>query len=299
MKKFVTCKEAAELLGVSIQSIRNYAERGLLTERREPRRFLYPRVQVDALAGYAGEIENLDAKLCSLVAENEQLYREAKELNDRYRAQRNEAYGGAQAMLRYRKLVHALVDVLSKDVLNDREAAVLRYVTDGMSKEQIGEKIGAGMETVRNSFVVSLRKLYRFQIKYSQMETMIRDYRITLRALQVRNGELERQLRYSRDHFGLTEERPPVSEPLVNDVAIYDIRDIMSTRTYNILVRNDIRTLGQLSLLRLDYVKHFHGCGAGSIKEMERILNDYGLGFAQKPSGFVFSSKKDKDYESL
>lgn len=275
--KLLAVAELARDLGVTDQTIRNYAKKGILSY-----------VRIGARAYISREsIENMRNDL-RITAEGK---RKLKELKDKYEeeiAKYDQALYHLEqdnsllyflARVSYsRTLMKAVVSSLGKDYLTEEEKNIIFELLDCKRLSDIAIRHGRSKNGIENIVKKTIRNLGEL-VTYSDLEKEIGE----------RNSEIEtlkatiRSLQDEIDNYRMPKNRPMAFS---NDdrrlIKLLETRidEIdFSVKTSNCMKSAEIETLGDLvQYNRLDLLK-FRGLGRKTLTEIEEYLQSKGLTF--------------------
>ncbi len=283
-KRYYTRKEAADALGVSPQSVSNYASKGIIHAVRSGNYIKYPADEVDALK-VVPELytyEEIKERVKELEAKEVELMEEAsRRLEARiedFKAVFTD--GHPQLWFRYRDLIMQVVRLASQEALGRREEEVLWSMLELNTLQEVADKVGVTRERVRQVYQRALLRIVRFrEIATTRYEIALR----TVEDLKKKNAELEATC------WALMNPEPgkPAME-VANEMEKFRcrfpftvrIKDLgLSVRCTNCLKAADVETLGDLVGYKKHEIYHFRNFGRKSLNELEELLYKYNLEF--------------------
>lgn len=302
-KTYYTRKEAADILGVSPQSISNYSAKGLLHEVRRGPSALYPCVEVDALndAPEFHSRETIEEGIRKMEEESRQMH---AQLSERY-AQLKEDFriaitnGHPENWFRYRELFFKVLRLAADETLTDRNAVIMMDILNGNSLQDVADNHGLTRERIRQIYERCLRSIVRFR---DIATTRLEHANATIERLKKENEGLKANI-WALEHpeFGkpvvevadeLTKFRhtSPFNTPL---------RQIgLSVRTFNCCHAADIETIGDLcSKTRFQMMK-LRNFGRKSLYELDTLLEKMKLEWAMWTDpdyDYIAMRRKEKD----
>lgn len=289
--------DAAALLGVTAQTISNYAAKGLIQVRGSARYPLYYRPEVEALAADTTyQQANVIAHRAQTLLEQAQAFEQ--EATREY-ARRKHAFEqnfqrllppGAQPynnLMRYQKLLRKIVGGAS---ISEKDKLILLGVLDGKTPGQIMADLPYHSH---NSFVALFDNALKHLVKwYGHDNEITRQENSRLRELlaekETKLQTLGRMLKEQEHGEALAADTSPEDKTafILKTVRPYNIHVSnigLSVRAFNCLRAAGIETLGQLCIrTRQDMIK-MRNLGKKSFTELERLLAGYGLDFGHNP----------------
>ena len=290
MKKMISRKDAAEILGVNPQTISNYAERGIIHERRARGHCFYHLAEIESLAECPGlkDTEQIQAEICKMQEEiREQYTLTYNEYNLRVK-EFHKAFGDRSQWERYRQIVMTLVQ-LTCDDLTVREKGIISRILDCDSFDHIAHCYGISYERTRQVFMKGLRKMLRYSDKIQEREKRITDAMDKLQSEKNSLMEENERLKLALiDKQADAEEKRKESLAVINSIELYrtckpftiPLADIgLSVRAFNCCKSKDIRTIGELVSFKQSDLMKLRNFGRKSMNELEELLARYGLRF--------------------
>lgn len=282
--KFYTRKEAADVLGVSPQSISNYAAKGLLTEVRCGSYIKFSREEVDTLNSLPAfrTVEEISAKVEELEAKERELLEETTaRLNQRAQEFKNLFCDGyPERWVRYRTLMFQLAEMAAGEALNQREAQVLWAVLELDTLQEVADRFQLTRERIRQIYEKALRHI----LKFHDIATQRYDAAIeTIEDLKKENGGLKAAI-YALEHPELgkpatecVSEAEKFSSTYPFNIKLNDIG--LSVRSLNCMRACEIETVGELVALKMTELSKCRNFGRKSLNELYELLRKMNLDF--------------------
>lgn len=273
------------MLGTTPQTVSNWVADGLLAGHVVGRALMVDKKTVeshfDTLKDIAVMEETVAARKETLSRETERLQAEMDDV-----LEGRELLGSKARSCLLRPVMGAIIDVAGKDVLTDRENAILSRTVDGEDMDSLVRSFGLTKARLLQIYHKSLTKVACMQ-DYSQMrrekKQLEKDKKALtagLESLQNRVRELETMLelrlekgREERQN-GIYDESPgSMTNLLKTELSGMNL----SVRCMVVLRREDIRTLGDLVRLRKTDVLKYRNIGRKSLTELDDMLEGLGL----------------------
>ena len=252
---YISATEAAQLAGVTSETIRNLCKAGMLSYQMHGTRFYPSREDVERYAETILEVSHIehridDYKLELLAAEEEM------------RQQLQFLQRTPQQIAALHEFFQALVTSMFRDeecALTPRECKIIYDVLTGKPFAEVGAEQHLTLERVRQIWSKALRK-------WSMRQTL----------LQKKDEEIKRlQQKVNILLFGPNS--PEAARLLSKPLAECDL----SVRTVNCLTTAGLETVGDLvKLKRADLLK-FRNIGSKNLTELDEWLEAHGLCFAE------------------
>lgn len=275
----ITRKEAAELLGVSIQTITNYVNQGLLGGFKGEKGIQY--VNADDVEAYASKYkfitvsqQLLDRKLSELEQARRQVDEEMAELR-RNLVGNLPKYLGEEVC----SAISAVYEAGFVPGMKQRECDILCSCIKGEELKSIAQRYHLTRERVRQVVVKACR---RISTHTDDLRTNIR----TNRELRSEVAMLKSSLTTLRSDFNIYRaEREETllsendtQEPAITRTLLTDLN--FSVRLQNALAREQITTLGELlTKYTPDTLAKLRSLGKKSLIEIRDFLDERGLSF--------------------
>lgn len=255
--KMITRREAAQMLGVTEQSISNYVNKGILPSVKRNGRVYISKEGIEAckpqLAEYTEYETKLAQKLEELRKQNMRVHEELMVARERMGL----IYTLSASLVKYAKLV--AIDL--KAEIDEFENVILS--TPGASLLDIVDDFGITRERGRQKLQRLCRKL--------ESGELLKD------SVELKRQRDEALAEITRMKNVTTVTNAPERNHL-SDVFYTPVRELgLSVRAMNVLKLNDIVTiLDIVKLTRVDLIK-MHNAGRKTLFEIEDYLAQYGL----------------------
>lgn len=276
MEAFVTYDEAAELLGVSRESIRLYVQRGLLAEGEVYGKRKILRSAIDALLNQhfdaiqqAREVEALKEELAKEKAEILELKKQLS-VKKSMMALKNKVWDN------YDHICNAMVAFVAEsgeDIgLALRERWCVERMLKGASLDDLAEEFGLTRERVRQIYIKALKKikimskLPQALAENTQLKTEVENLKFEREDL-MRVVKGQRKLEQMKDTILI-----PESLIGLNNAGI-------SVRAYNCLNALGFDHIYQLTFISMRQLQKVRNLGRKTIDELDRLMDLYNLGF--------------------
>lgn len=271
----ITRREAAEILGVTVQTVSNLVDRGALSVEKSGKWWYFSRAEVESLIPKSDGLRDRERAIAEVEREldSELLARTGVMDVRRSRKEFIEALGTGSVWPRYKELVTALYRALERtgmygDFLTARDKAALEAVLDLAPLAEIAESVGLTPERVRQIFELALRRIVHFTTKVAPEVLSLRQ---KVKGLEDENALLREQLKEAmrQNELALNCE--------ARKIRIEDLE--LSVRAVNCLLAADIKTLGDLTRISRRELSRFRNIGIKTYGEIADILTHYGLRF--------------------
>lgn len=263
---FIPASEAAEMVGVSTQTIRNLCKAKTIRYQQKSQLFYPCKEDVERYADTITEIHEAERS----IEEYKQL---AKKLSDQARAAIEETKGQLEEANmfpeRIRKITeiqHALMPIFA-DELTDREFNIVNSFLSGERLPDIAEKLGLTSSRIGAIWYEAVWKINHFSEKQRHKDELIAE-------LQQKINELETLLKEFKPDAA-----DAYKEKKLYPLSVYDLD--FSVRTMNALKSAEIETVGDLTKFSRAKLLDFRNFGKKSIQEIDEWLAAHGLAFAQ------------------
>lgn len=303
-KKLIKIAEAAELLGVSRQTIRNWGKSKVLTLVKRKRYFY---VSVDAVEAIAKEATNVEEARLKLKHEEEALIKKIKEYNKERQQFIEECAEGDLRKFCYRQFVtHSfygiIIDLLVLwGSLKPREGEIIRWFFQGeRSIKDIAHVYGCTQtcitgiikEGIRRASDISILK-EKVDIIHSRDEEMEKkDFEINKLKAQI--IDLEKLL--PKEEEVEEKEDTPFDENS-EEYAMYRLLNspidnwYLSTRVRTCLRNEGISTIGDLAQHNKEYFLKIRNFGKKSLCELDDLLEALNLCFGMDVSKYYYGKE--------
>lgn len=262
MKKYIFVKRAAEMVGVSAQTIRNLCKQKALSHKVTPKGIMVSEEDVKKLSY---KIKEYDANLSEIdaILENSEKFKD-----ELYKVQEQNRIELLQVGL-YPSRIRAIRDILRsvlqsnyQDELPARDFEMMMDALNGNPYYDISSKYTISKQRALQIWQKALRRL-----AIARSVVMQKDAEI---------AELQRTICELRGK--LTE---PTEDSKLLDSPILDVCPDMSVRALNCLRCADITTLRELVAYKRTDLLKFRNFGRKSMTEIDELLDKYGLQFNQ------------------
>ena len=285
-KKYYSRQEAADVLGVSPQSISNYAAKGLLHEVRRGPNSIYSREEVDALNSMT-EFHDIESMQKAVDAMHEEMSQMHAQLSEKYGQLKEEFVhtitdGHPNHWFRYRQIIMKILDMACDATLTGRDKDILFDALVFDTLQEIANRYGLTRERVRQIIERSIRRIVRFgDIADGRFKTATE----TIDGLKKKVDALEATI-YALEH-------PELGKPVVD--CVNELERFRNTPPFNVSLAEfglsiraanccraaDIDTLGDLvAHTRLQMMK-LRNFGRKSLFELDDLLGklklDWGM----------------------
>ena len=281
-KNYYTRQEAADILGLTPQSISNYAAKGLLHEvRRGPSR-LFSRKEVDALNSVQ-EFHDIVSMQESVDAMHEEMSQMHAQLSERYGELKEEfqrviTNGHTNNWFRYRQIIMKILGMACDATLTERDREVIFDALEFYNLSDIAQRYGLTRERVRQIIERSIRRIVRFgdiaEGRYESAQETIANLKKQINELNATVWSLEHpQLGKPATEFVTELEKYRETTPFNIKIVEFGV----SVRAFNCCRAADIYTIGDLvAHTRLQMIK-MRNFGRKSLNELELLLDKLGL----------------------
>ena len=269
MTNYITYDEAAQMLGVSHESIRLYVQKGVLTQGESHGYRKILRSSVAALMQHdvveqTKAIEDLSKEL---IKEKAYLLSQKREvaLKKDLLMYKDKIFGS------YVEICNFLITFVDNtDSLTFREKDVAHKLLRGTTLDEIAETIGLTRERVRQIWNKALKKF-----AYSKQVPELKAENEMLKAENESQAKVIESLKSmikNQDHLEELETNIYLPKSLVGLN-----NSILSVRSYNVLRYAGFVNLYQLVFIPRVKLTRFRNLGKKSLQEIDSLLEDYGL----------------------
>ena len=269
MTNYITYDEAAQMLGVSHESIRLYVQKGILTQGESHGYKKILRSSVTALMQHdvveqTKAIEDLSKEL---IKEKAYLLSQKREvaLKKDLLMYKDKIFGS------YVEICNFLITFVDNtDSLTFREKDVAHKLLRGTTLDEIAETIGLTRERVRQIWNKALKKF-----AYSKQVPELKAENEMLKAENESQAKVIESLKSmikNQDHLEELETNIYLPKSLVGLN-----NSILSVRSYNVLRYAGFVNLYQLVFIPRVKLTRFRNLGKKSLQEIDSLLEDYGL----------------------
>lgn len=265
--RYIKISEAAQMMGVTSQTVRNWCARGLLAHRNI--RGSGGSIDLKSLQKYAGQLRSV-----SKIEESIEAYKSKLKMREALLKTRLEELTGE---LQERQLLPKYMQALSTQIIaylrmirgqaiKDDEAAVLISILKGKSYEDIARMTGTTRESVRLVAQRAIRQLYRMPLYAELLHEA--------NALRNENNRLNRSLRSVLEKVGQYE---AISEQQAKQLGTL-VRELpLSVRVQNCLHAMGIKTVDDLCQLSPYDLINQRNFGRKCLWEVEDALKSIGM----------------------
>lgn len=264
----VSVSDAAQQLGVSRETVKNWGERGILSLTTVGKSTL---VTTSSINGVKKSAPRLIGQMQALEGLQEELERQAKSCMEdirEYRLEKVLRKDSAQRVNLYMEIFASLVDLIYDGRYDEREYKAVMMFMKGASIDEITEKLECSKQAVVNyirkcnEVLFNLQPYVRLQEECKdrgcRLKLLEKDRKILLSMLEAyRNDEIGAVRRLGKEAFEL----------YFTPVRILEL----STRTQGVLRSSAMDYLGDLVHYG-DRLSCLRGMGEQSVKEVKRLL---------------------------
>lgn len=282
-KKIIRRADVATMLGVTRQTITNWAEKGILHAKNIGNEQYYSEEEVNQLTtfaiGYAQSKELLQREIDALKQdkENMQLSRMDEIAKRRYLRLCGE-YGITKDF--FKAIINMLYEVGD---LKEAEANVLLQVLNNRSYKEIAEECGVTRERVRQIAGKAVRKSQEIKNLAEKIEH-VKELEIDNTSLKIANTALMHEVQALRQLKGVkAKEKPTINLPTDELLAflstkVVDIHEL-SVRAKNIMIaacdRNSKATIADVCRFSKTDILKERNCGRKSLQEIVDYLDKH------------------------
>ena len=274
--RLIKAKDAAQKLGVDVQTIRNWGEKGIIDIIKRPHVHYVNEEQIDTLFPELTSTEESKRLLAEEKAKYESEIKKYKELEEEL----HEEYrvGKLINFSMKKAAIHKFFDVVINLLvlcrcLTSREAAILTAVINGKTSKEISEMYGVTPQNV--SFMC--QKAIRHASDIRNIEDRISHNE----ELEEKVSVLENSLSRDKDADALF----AICNLLNTKIGNLDV----TVRTMNALKCADIETLGDLVRLTRKEVRELRHLGYRCLSELEDLVKGYNLSWGMDVDSYYAS----------
>lgn len=262
---FIPASEAAEMVGVTAQTIRNLCKAKTLRYQMRTNLFYVCREDVEKYAQSISEVNEIERSV-------EDYKREINKAYEQLRDAKQEMQDRLEDMNMFPERIKNITNLLMSliphfvDNLMEREVEIVMLILQGEKISDVAQKLQLTRDRTRQIWEKAIRKM-----SYFPNELRLRDERIEdlMRTIE----DLEARL----DQAGL--DKVPHSKANLLASSIYDYD--FSVRTLNCLRAAEIRTVEDLIKYPRARLLKFRNFGKKALTELDEWLDEHGLAFAQ------------------
>ena len=289
--KYMSVMEAAELLDVDRETVKNYLRRGVLVaSKRKNGRGGYQilRTSVDAFLAEGYDVAEQSREIEQIrkdIAEEKEALKEAKEKLLAQKEMMRIKGVMYENMLEFKGIVTIAIECMGNDVLQKREHEILLDFLDGNHYDWICNKYGLTRARILQIYHKALRRLKNSKTYW---QTKVQNEN-----LKKANIELTSEVEALRQVVKMYDAPLPTDAVLVPESLIGLKNYSLSVRAYNIIKcwgvknlwelaaykRSDVmrlRNLGRKSMSELDMMMDLFGLEWGSLDSLKKVRNPYG-----------------------
>ncbi len=273
--KWIKRTEAAQILGVTAQSISNYAERGVLHEQKRYRSCYFLESEVLALAACPEvyDAERIKEKMEKLFKEQEELRVKTEEKFCEMKSLFHAYFHDQRCWQRYKEVADTAVGIICAEGLNTRERDILDCILRPMPIDQIADRFGITVARVQQVFQKVLRKMKTFseinETKIASLQETVKEKDELIESLKEQIGEQNYRLAIKENPDLRFKKEYPFNLRL-NDYGL-------SVRASNICKTMGIETIGDLVGTRKLSLIKCRNCGRKTMQELTEVLYRYDL----------------------
>ena len=262
---FIPASEAAEMVGVSAQTIRNLCKAKTLRYQMRTNLFYVCREDVEKYAQSISEINQIERDI-------DDYKKEINKAFEQIRDTKQEMQGRLEDMNmfpeRIKNVTNLLISLLPhfSDCLSDREVEIVLFVLQGEKISDVAEKVKLSRDRTRQIWEKAIRKMSCFPNELQARDERIEDLTKTIEELEAR-----------LDQAGIDKVPHSKSNLLASPIYNFDF----SVRTLNCLMAAEIRTVGDLVKHTREDLLKSRNFGKKGLTELDEWLADHRLAFAQ------------------
>ena len=273
MKLYLTRAEAAELLGVNVQTISNYVEKGLLVESSTKD----PNLKMMRILG--SSVERLINEGYDVIKQTKAIDALRSELSQSYAdyIQGRDMLHKTHRLLKisngFHKNIDKIAEILSAYLIDNNlpaksEIPVVTEILKGNSFQYIAENYDISINRINDVYLRALKRLSRGRkISYNQLEYENKQLNERLEAEMQRISYLEREIAILKDRIQPIEILR-IPEQLIGDSSL----KMTSVRSYNALKANGIENLYDLALITHKQLCSMRNMGSNSVAELKTLM---------------------------
>lgn len=288
MSRLLLVTDAARQLGVHQQTIRNWAEKGVLTIKKIGKAHFVDADLIEQIGDFASDLERAKKTLESLKQQiHEETYKERLARYDHvnYRRFTNLCVEASIRSDFFQIVLQLLTDY---GLLCDREMQILSKRLAGESLEEISNEYGLTRERVRQIAERAIRKshdLTELKKKIEEMDTL----KVNVEAMKVEIQHLREQLHIKEESERILNDeefkkRVLEKDPILKLLSTKVVDCELSVRSLNVLKSyrdcegfKDIDTVGDLCRIHVADLLKQRNFGKKSLTEIKKFLSDHGL----------------------
>ena len=159
MAKFITVKQAAEMVGVTPQSIRNLCKQGALSYKEEPQRFMVKLEEVKKLDYQIKEYDAIEGKIDELLADERKRHAEVVKTDKHNRFVLNELGLTPQRMRMISDLLESILKSHYQNRITPREFQIVVDILGGRNVADMKDDYNISVPHVTIIWRRALRRL--------------------------------------------------------------------------------------------------------------------------------------------
>ena len=169
-KKLLTRREAAELLGVSTQTVTNYANRGAITMvvRNKMQYFLREEIEILRELPESKEINDI---LSEIKAYKQELDAIDAEYQEKVKERKAFIRSSMRTWDKFCDLVKMNIDIVSSKMLSEREKYIIDDILRGKTYSEIADRFNLTSERIRMIVIKSIKKMEQFPDIVNELKT--------------------------------------------------------------------------------------------------------------------------------
>ena len=262
---FIPASEAAEMVGVTAQTIRNLCKAKTLRYQMRTNLFYVCREDVEKYAQSISEVNEIERSV-------EDYKREINKAYEQLRDAKQEMQDRLEDMNMFPERIKNITNLLMSliphfvDNLMEREVEIVMLILQGEKISDVAQKLQLTRDRTRQIWEKAIRKMSYFPNELRLKDERIEDLMRTIEDLEARI-----------DQAGI--DKVPHSKANLLASSIYDYD--FSVRTLNCLRAAEIRTVEDLIKYPRARLLKFRNFGKKALTELDEWLDEHGLAFAQ------------------
>lgn len=305
--KLIQPREAAEMTGLTRQTIQNWIQKGTINVHKINK---VNYIDADTINALADTIEDVKAAEQAMLKEKELFEQERKEYARKLNNVRDKVWrirylfvitNSAIRTDFYKTMVHLMC---AHGGLTPREGQVLTLLLEGNSYNEIAYKMEithSRILQIANKAVRKSKDLSHIQHKLDDIElkdAYIEDLKMRLDALKnelvaVENTKLMREKMEAEEYVAQRIQED--SKLKVYTIKLVDLcqQHKVSVRAVNCCHSLDIETVGQLAQRYKSDILKARNCGKKTLYELDELLESYGLSFGTDTQAYIERKKHE------
>lgn len=282
MKQLLSRHEAAEIFGVTEQTISNYVSYGILKTVKMDLRTYITRESVERVLKDMRSDDEIAKEIFMMRTETAKLHQDARKEYAKARTNHSAIQMLGNEIVR--DILIAIIRSMGYRHITDRQAEAVCAFIKGWDNRKIAEEFGTYAYNVRY-LVNRTLKAFKTLPRYSELEDKIDGLNDDNKALAKRIESLEHELDVAKKAPCVYQDmKQGTGEYNDEDFKIYKtlqtkIDDIFcfSKRTTNVLAYMEVDTLADLVQYRHTDLLKVRNCGRYTVREIENYLDSVGL----------------------